>query len=378
MTRLLEEAWLPHHEAYCESLGSPFSGALAVYSVGVVGVCFALAVLCDTYLDDILHSLMRKYHIPSEIAGVTFLAIGGSLPELSIHVLAVLRQTEVGVASIFGAGIYNLTLGLAITCFVSRTEAPGNAVHLPSLARDCLFYLVAVLLILLFNRDGAIDVREATILVSLYPYYILCVLFSQHPHMETKVYTHEPAQLTPPTPSIARRLRVCSAPFLALYETALYPVRNNTAASCVVCLGFVVLFAYWIMVLVQRIGCLLHVDLSMISMILVAIGTSMPDTILIATQARKGHAGMALSGLLGSNIFDVLIGLGIPWVLSANLYSTDIRISSPHIVQGFTFLLGSVLVAAVSVLITQQRVHWTTGIAPLLAYAVYILVETSF
>lgn len=63
-------------------------------------------------------------------------------------------------------------------------------------------------------------------------------------------------------------------------------------------------------------GCLLEIDPFIIGVVILAIGTSVPDALASFIVARDGHGDMAISNALGSNVFDILLGLGLPWFLS--------------------------------------------------------------
>ena len=72
----------------------------------------------------------------------------------------------------------------------------------------------------------------------------------------------------------------------------------------------------WVMVHFGSItGCLLKIDPPVMGVLLLAAGTSVPDAIASVIVARNGEADMAIANAVGSNVFDILLGLGIPWLL---------------------------------------------------------------
>jgi len=67
--------------------------------------------------------------------------------------------------------------------------------------------------------------------------------------------------------------------------------------------------------MVERLGVIYNVPESIMGLFVLAAGTSIPDCLSSVAVARRGHGDMAVSSSIGSNIFDVLIGLPIPWFL---------------------------------------------------------------
>lgn len=362
-------------------LSGPSAEWIWVDIVFIVLLCYALTVLSLTHLDRILQKVTSHFHISPEVAGITFLALGGSLPELAIHLFAAFKDDEIGVAAVLGSGTYNLTFGLALTCFVASRRQQLNVF---SLARDSTFYVLSIGLFALFSRDDKISLPECIMLLLFYPYYLLFVASSQVPqkgitfHQSKKITLEEKSNGRPDSISFHERL---SFPFTVLFKWTV-PDRPGTLwllGSFAVVLGYVVFLAYWIMRFVERVGCSLHVDAAVLGMIFLAIGTSLPDTILMAVVSYKGHPAMAVSGLIGSNIFDLLIGLGGPWLVR-QLWKVQsfTDISNSHI-KGLQYILVSiVIVFLLSVSFTQFSISWHTGVMPLLAYFVYVVLEVSY
>merc|ERR1712036_103900 len=72
----------------------------------------------------------------------------------------------------------------------------------------------------------------------------------------------------------------------------------------------------WLMVWwATRIGETFNIDSSLMGLTFLAAGTSVPDLITSVIVAREGHGDMAVSSSIGSNIFDVLVGLPFPWIV---------------------------------------------------------------
>jgi len=85
-----------------------------------------------------------------------------------------------------------------------------------------------------------------------------------------------------------------------------------TFSNCIIWIATLSFFMVW---MVERLGVIYNVPESIMGLFVLAAGTSIPDCLSSVAVARRGHGDMAVSSSIGSNIFDVLIGLPIPWFL---------------------------------------------------------------
>jgi Ca2+/Na+ antiporter len=68
-----------------------------------------------------------------------------------------------------------------------------------------------------------------------------------------------------------------------------------------------------------------------------------PDAIGSLLVARDGHGDMAVSNAIGSNVFDILLGLGVPWVMGAVIYGGDVEVDADNIVPLTLILFGTLV-----------------------------------
>ena len=66
------------------------------------------------------------------------------------------------------------------------------------------------------------------------------------------------------------------------------------------------------------VGCKLNVHPLVMGVLVLAVGTSVPDAIGSIIAAKNGEAEMAIANAIGSNVFDILLGLGLPWIIVAS------------------------------------------------------------
>merc|ERR1719240_509502 len=85
-----------------------------------------------------------------------------------------------------------------------------------------------------------------------------------------------------------------------------------TFLMCITWIGLLATIMVW---MVERFGLLYQINEAIMGLTLLAAGTSIPDCLSSVAVARRGHGDMAVSSSIGSNIFDVLIGLPVPWFM---------------------------------------------------------------
>merc|ERR1712072_270948 len=81
------------------------------------------------------------------------------------------------------------------------------------------------------------------------------------------------------------------------------------------CILWIAFYSYIMVWMAVQFGCVTGIPDPVMGLTLLAGGTSIPDALSSLAVARKGHGDMAVSSSVGSNIFDILVGLPIPWIL---------------------------------------------------------------
>uniref|UniRef100_A0A7S0JLW0 Sodium/calcium exchanger membrane region domain-containing protein n=1 Tax=Calcidiscus leptoporus TaxID=127549 RepID=A0A7S0JLW0_9EUKA len=133
-----------------------------------------------------------------------------------------------------------------------------------------------------------------------------------------------------------------------------YPL--TLAASFV----WVSLFSTIIAAVVTRFGDLLGIPTSLLGMYVIAVGAEIPDTIQSVTVAKRGYGSMAVSNSTGSQIINILIGLGLPWFIS-NLAGRKVRISGVHEIQVMAYFQAANVFIFVSLLLLATCRTWKAG-----------------
>ena len=152
------------------------SGFVAFYILGVIYMFVALAIVCDEFFVPSLDVIIEKFEISEDVAGATFMAAGGSAPELFTSVIGVfIAYSDVGIGTIVGSAVFNILFVIGMCALFSKT-----VLHLTwwPLLRDCSFYSISLLTLIGFFIDEVIEWWEALTLLSIYFCYVLFMKYN--------------------------------------------------------------------------------------------------------------------------------------------------------------------------------------------------------
>ena len=153
------------------------SGAVALYVLGVIYMFVALAIVCDEFFVPSLDVIIEKLGISEDVAGATFMAAGGSAPELFTSIIGVfIAFSDVGIGTIVGSAVFNILFVIGMCALFSKT-----VLHLTwwPLFRDCTFYSISLITLILFFVDNYIRWWEAGLLLCVYFLYVLFMKYNE-------------------------------------------------------------------------------------------------------------------------------------------------------------------------------------------------------
>uniref|UniRef100_A0A672HAP0 Sodium/potassium/calcium exchanger 3-like n=1 Tax=Salarias fasciatus TaxID=181472 RepID=A0A672HAP0_SALFA len=133
-------------------------------------------------------------------------------------------------------------------------------------------------------------------------------------------------------------------------------------------------FSYIMVWMVTVIGFTLGIPDVIMGITFLAAGTSVPDCMASLIVARQGMGDMAVSNSIGSNVFDILVGLGLPWALKtlAINYGSDIKLNSKGLIFSVGLLLASVFMTVLGVHLNKWTLDRRLGLMCLLLYSVFL------
>jgi cation:H+ antiporter len=301
-------------------------------------------------------ALVRSATTLAEIAGVspaviglTVVAIGTSLPELAVSVLAAhAGQPDIAVGNVVGSNLFNITVALGLTALIVPLAVHGTAVRL-----EWPFMFVASCLCLLVARDGMIDRLEGSFfLISLGLFIAYMVRLGR----------------TGVTAAEARELGAAvEARDIDANRTQTAPPRIAVPLA-VLAVGLVALVAGGRLLVDGSVTLARIAGLSerVIGLTIVAGGTGAPELATSLVAAYRGRADVAVANMIGSNIVNVLGILGVTALVGP-------LPMSPAIVASDVWWMIGTAALLLPVLHTGRRVGRLEGAVLVSVYVVYIV-----
>lgn len=170
---------IDHHGDYPEdlfSLEERRQGAVVLHIFGMLYMFISLAIVCDEFFVPALTVIIEKLEISDDVAGATFMAAGGSAPELFTSVIGVfISHSNIGIGTIVGSAVFNILFVIGMCALFSREIL--NLTWWP-LFRDVSFYIMDLIMLIYFFLDNYITYLESMALLGAYCSYVLFMKFN--------------------------------------------------------------------------------------------------------------------------------------------------------------------------------------------------------
>ena len=113
-----------------------------------------------------------------------------------------------------------------------------------------------------------------------------------------------------------------------------------------------------------------HFNISekIISLTILAIGTSLPELVTSVTAAIKGNSDIAIGNIIGSNIFNMLLIIGVSAIINPILYNTSYNL------EMVILILGILLLSLFPIIPPKNQMNRSNGLIYLIMYVVYMIV----
>jgi len=244
--------------------------------------------------------IAKHFGLSEYFIGATLIALGTSLPEMAASVTASLAgHPAISLSNIIGSNILNITLVLGTVFLVARTITP----HRDFFAKDSSWALFPVFIFILMILDGVISRFDGLMLIGLMGAYLLFLIRNGREILTEEVEEDSDTD----------------APFAWL----------RTGGMLLVGFVTVIVGADYLVESATGLARMMGVSEWIIGVVMIAMGTSMPELVVSIVAARKGKADMAIGNIIGSNMANISVALGAaalasPLTLDPTRYLFDI------------------------------------------------------
>lgn len=311
------------------------------YVILVIG--FALLTKGADFFVEGAAAVAKKLKVPAFIIGMTIVAMGTSAPECAVSVTAALKgNNQLAVSNAVGSNIFNLM----VVCGACALVVP-LAVKTSVLRREFPFsILVAVLLLAAGMAGMEIGRGDGILLLTVFVVFLYWMVRTAIKARSQQESVHKQEQ-----------------------DGMDEDVRDLSAIRCIIYiiggLAAIVLGGDWVVdgasVIAQSFG----MSQNLVGLTVVAFGTSLPELVTSFTAARKNQSDMALGNVIGSNIFNVLLILGLAAAISPMTFNME------NVIDTIILVIMSIEVYFFSR--KDHDIRRSEGIIMLAEYAAYVV-----
>lgn len=280
------------------------------------------------WLTDGAVNIATRFGVSQMVIGLTIVAMGTSMPEFCVSMVSALKGTpDLAVGNVVGSNTLNTLLIVGCSALVAPIMVKRSSVK-----RDIPFAVVASLLMLLFCLDGAIGRVDAAVLFAgfcLFMFVTLKYAKTTEEHAAA-VATNGAATATAiseasssQTSALEASSSQASAPKASSSQASAHEASSSEAsqASGTSMLKAVVMLVVGLLCLIAGsnmfvdnasfVASCLGVSDAVIGLTIVAGGTSLPELATSMVSAKKGNSDIAIGNVIGSNVFNILMIIGI-------------------------------------------------------------------
>lgn len=338
---------------------------IVIYIVLLLACFVLLARVVDLFFISSLDKISKDLRLSSDAAGATLMAVGSSAPELFVALFAVLKPGDhqvIGIGSIVGSAIFNLLVIVGAAAFVKKAKLTWQPV-----VRDLLFYFIAVVLLVYFIWDGVFTLNEAIVFIVVYILYVIAVVYWRklftYSDMEYTVEVEDPhGENNKFTSAIDNGLKF------------IFPSKEKYYFVFIFSIIIIAALSYVLVEVAVVSAHLLNIPEAIIALTVLAVGTSIPDLFSSIIVAKQGRGDMAVSNAIGSNIFDILVGLGLPFIIVMSISGETIS-AGGDLFNSSIILFISVVLLVILLLVSKWKTGKLTGIILIGLYLFYVVRE---
>ena len=305
------------------------SAALTI--VGLVMLCFG-----GNWLVSGGASIARRFRVSNLVIGMTIVAYGTSTPELAASIAAAGEHGAIILGNIVGSNIANVGMVIGIAGILAPL-----AVQRSVLRKEIPIMLGVSLLLVAISADGELTKYDGILLL------VGLGVFAVYTFKDAVKQREKNSEEGPPPPLEKNNFYLKSIGLIGLGVGFLYVGAFLTVDNAVI--------------LAKEFG----LSEKVIGLTVIAIGTSLPELITSVMAIRKGHTDIGIGNIIGSNIYNILMIMGVGAVLGGVMISADVYVDYAIMI----LLSMSILIAVRTGVIGRVM-----GVCLAISYVAYIAV----
>ncbi|XP_017877050.1 sodium/potassium/calcium exchanger 5 isoform X2 [Ceratina calcarata] len=419
-------------------------GAVVVHVIVSLYLFIALAVVCDKFFVPAVEKICHALSMSKDVAGATFMAAATSAPELFVNAIGTfITEGDIGVGTIVGSAVFNILAvpaccGIGAGMVVPLDWWPVSrdclaygvtvAILICIIHDERVEWYEALTLVLLYivyiavmywdksfqrctrfrahNADQSLPddrrhVTEGSTEIHMAGSDKVQPAGEQAEHMDVPLQNGgTKTQDENPEPDYEYELLVWPARAGWIRKTAwilTWPIhlifmctipdcekprfKNWFPITFLMCIIWIGSLSYVVAWMITIIGDTLKIPDSVMGITFLAAGTSVPEAVSSVIVAKQGHGSMGISNSIGSNTFDILLCLGLPWLIKSSFSPTQpgkhyISINSGGLEYSAISLLSTLMLLYIAFASNKFQLDRKVGRACLCMYAVFLILAS--
>jgi len=355
-----------------------------IWFIVIILTFYVMSEVVDKYFIRSLDNISTWLKLPEDVSGATLLALGTSAPEISTALVAlflVSANPATGVGTIVGSAIFQILVVVGFAAMVKTSYLRWKPV-----VRDSTFYAFSVILLVIFTADNKFTFWEGLTLVCTYFLYLALLYF----WVRLKIGQDDKDPLDIVGEKMEKHEEDKKGKAFKIFNLITLPIDlvlriipnvqkspKWTLPVFFICLGIIGYSSYWMVLAAESLAIILSIPPEIIALTVLAGGSSIPEMISSAVVAREGRGDMAIANAIGSNIFDILMSLGLPVLIYTSLRG-DIEDLGGANISSSLLLLFVTLIAMILLLALQKfKVTKFFGFFLIFIYILYVVAAYS-
>jgi len=303
---------------------------------------FILLIKGADFLVEGSSNIAKKFHIPEILIGLTIVSIGTSMPELFVSTTSAIQgRSDMAMGNVIGSNVCNLLLILGLSTVIQpvKFQKETRLIEIP------LCLTLTIIFMTLCNTGEGISRIEAIILLSLFALFIIyTIIMGKNADKFDKEAQNTRSEDTSNIPMLKSIIYVILG-IIALKFGGDLTVDNSV-------------------IIANHFG----ISEQIISLTILAIGTSLPELVTSVTAAIKGNSDIAIGNIIGSNIFNMLLIIGTASIINPITYNFKYNIDMAILI------VGTLLLSLFPIIPPKNEMNRGNGIIYLAFYAIYMVI----
>lgn len=306
-----------------------------IISVICIILGFIFLIKGADFLVEGASKVAKIFHIPEIVIGLTIISIGTSMPELFISTTSAIDgHSDMAIGNIIGSNIVNLLFILGVSAMLSPilVQKSTKKFDIPI----CL--ITTIIFMVICNTNKSITRLEGFVLVGL---FILFIIYTIYTALHNKTQNEE---------CLEEDKNILKNIFLIFIGIVSLKVGGDITVNHSV-----------------NIARIFNLSEKVIGVTILAIGTSLPELVTSVSAAIKGKSDIAIGNILGSNIFNMLLIIGVSSIISPITYNINYNKDLIILINGL------LLLPLFTMLYPKNKIGKFNGAIYLFIYVEYII-----